>query len=75
MLSVPSLKGLCVSMPLSRFGISGSWIQYDSLVRGHGWRKEEIYSCKGCRELAFFIKEVAGPRQMVEYMKETVAEQ
>ena len=29
-------------------------------------------TCKGCREVAVLVKEVAGMRQMVEYLKETV---
>ena len=32
-----------------------------------------VFTCKGCTEVAALVKEVSGLRQMVEYMKETVA--
>ena len=32
-----------------------------------------MFTCKGCTEVTVLVKEVSGLKQMMEYMKETVA--
>ena len=58
-------------------GNCASWVHLETSGCEKKWADTRaegfVFTCKGCTEVAVLVKEVSGLKQMMEYMKETVA--